>query len=113
MTRRPSPAVFLSKDLQELLDNLDSDDKIRKWIEDMTKVLQENMYAGDLIGKRLIPAYYIDNYGVNNLYRYSHPEGFRSCYTVFKEDGIGVCPHILDIMSHEEYERRFSYRKSR
>jgi hypothetical protein len=113
MTHRPSPAVFLSKDLQEFLDNLDSDDKIRKWIEDMTEVLEENMYAGNRIRKKLIPTYYISRYGVNNLYRYSHPGGFRSCYTVFNEEGVGVCPHVLDIMSHEEYERRFGYRRSR
>jgi hypothetical protein len=113
MTRCPSPAVFLAKDLEDFLAGLDDNDKIKRWIEDMTKVLKEHMYAGDIIGKKLIPNYYINRYGVNNLYRYSHPEGFRSCYTVFNEEGIGVCPHVLDIMSHEEYEKRFGYRKSR
>lgn len=113
MTRRPSPAVFLSKDLQDFLAGLANDDKINKWIEDMINVLGENMYSGDIIGKKQIPNYYVTRYGVNNLYRYSHPEGFRSCYTIFKEEGIGVCPHVLDIMSHDEYEKSFGYRKSR
>jgi hypothetical protein len=73
----------------------------------MEKVLGENMYAGELIRKSQIPKQYIDRYGVNNLYRYSHPEGFRSCYTV-----VNCCPVILDIMSHAEYDKVFGYRTS-
>jgi hypothetical protein len=41
---------------------------------------------------------------VNNLYRYSHPEGFRSCYTIVEE-----CPRILDLMSHSVYDKVFKY----
>jgi len=77
----------------------------------MEKVLREHMYAGDLIKKNQIPSHYVQHYGVNNLYRYAHPEGYRSCYTVLYVDGMGVCPHILDILSHDEYERIFGYRK--
>lgn len=111
MVRKPSPAVFLSKDLKDFLNTLNSESKFRRWIEDMETVLKENMFAGELIKKKQIPHYYIQRYGVNNLYRYEHPEGYRSCYTIFKEEGVGVCPHILDIMSHEEYDRIFGYRK--
>ena len=72
-------------------------------------VLRENMYAGDRIRKRQIPSYYIQRHEVNNLYRYQHPEGYRSCYTVLKVEGVGVCPIVLDLMSHREYDRRFGY----
>lgn len=111
MVRRPSPAVFRSKDLDEFLKNQKSDSKLKKWIEDMETVLQENMYAGDLVKKKQIPPYYKERYGVNNLYHYTHPEGYRSCYTITNVKGVGVCPHILDIKSHEEYDRIFGYRK--
>ena len=77
----------------------------------METVLKENMYAGQLVKKKQIPPHYIQRYGVNNLFRYAHPEGYRSCYTIFNVEGVGVCPHILDIMSHEEYDRIFGYRK--
>ena len=70
MTRRSSPAVFLSKDLQDYLAGVTDEDKIKKWVEDMTDVLKENMYSGDIIGKKLIPNYYFALYGVNNLYHY-------------------------------------------
>jgi hypothetical protein len=71
----------------------------------MKEVLKENMYAGELIRKSQIPKQYIDKYHVNNLYRYSHPEGFRSCYRI-----LNGCPYILDVMSHAEYDKVFGYR---
>ena len=72
----------------------------------METVLKEHMYAGDLVKKNQIPFHYKERYDVNNLYRYGHPEGYRSCYTIFHEKE-GVCPHILDLLSHEEYEKIF------
>lgn len=105
MTRRASPAIFLSEELSKLLESVGSDHKFSKWIEDMKSVLKEHMFSGDLIKKNQIPQYYIDKYGVNNLYRYSHPEGHRSCYTI-----ANGCPHILDIMPHPEYDKIFGYR---
>ena len=71
----------------------------------MKVVLTEHKFAGELIKKAQIPSYYIEKFGVNNLYRYDHPEGYRSCYTV-----VNGCPYILDIMAHAEYDLRFGYR---
>ena len=76
----------------------------------MEAVLRENLFAGDAIRKRLIPASYVERYGVNNLYRYAHPEGYRSCYTLVRIEDVGVCPVILDLLSHQEYDRVFGYR---
>ena len=111
MVRRPSAAVFRSKNLNQFLSMQEPRSKFRKWIENMEIALKENMYAGEQIRKSQIPQHYIDTYGVNNLYRYAHPEGYRSCYTIFNEENFGVCPHILDIISHEEYNKIFGYRK--
>ena len=105
MVRKPSPEIFISDDLDKLLRKLGPESKISKWINNMTAVLRENMYAGELIRKSQIPKQYIDRYAVNNLYRYSHPEGFRSCYTI-----VNGCPYILDSMSHPEYDKVFGYR---
>jgi hypothetical protein len=104
MVRKPSPKVFISEDLAKLLEKVGPRNKCYKWIEDMKVVLGENMYAGEQIRKSQIPKQYILCYGVNNLYRYSHPEGFRSCYTILKG-----CPVILNIMSHAEYDKVFGY----
>lgn len=105
MVRKPSLRIFISEDLARLLKETGPKNKISKWIDDMKEVLRENMYAGELIRKSQIPKQYSDRYAVNNLYRYSHPEGFRSCYTI-----IDGCPYILDIMSHPEYDKVFGYR---
>jgi hypothetical protein len=77
----------------------------------MEVVLKENMFAGEQISKKQIPHHYKERYGVNNLFRYAHPEGYRSCYTIFNKEGFGVCPHVLDLLSHEEYDLVFGYRK--
>jgi len=111
MVRFPSPAVFRSVELDQFLRSPELDTKLRRWIENMEAVLKENKYAGDLIRKNQIPSHYIQRYGVNNLYRYQHPEGYRSCYTITQVEGYGVCPTILDILSHDEYDRIFGYRK--
>jgi len=105
MVRKPSPKVFISEDLAKLLKKVGPQNKISKWVGDMKEVLRENMYAGELIRKSQVPKRYIDCYAVNNLYRYSHPEGFRSCYTI-----VNGCPYILDVMSHQEYDKIFGYR---
>lgn len=78
----------------------------------MRVALKYNKFAGDLVPKRQIPSYYIERYGTNALYRYRHPEGYRSCYVLLKYEGIGVCPFIVDLMKHDEYTSRFGYRKS-
>lgn len=71
----------------------------------MADTLKENKFAGELIKKSQIPQVYVERFNVNNLYRYGHPEGYRSCYTILNE-----CPHILDLMSHPEYDKVFRYK---
>ena len=99
MERERSPAVFLSKELDTFLKNLGPDDKRVKWVGSMAVVLKENKFAGEPLKKSQIPRSYIEQYQVNNLFRYGHPEGYRSCYTI-----VNFCPHILDVMSHKEYD---------
>ncbi len=64
--------------------------------------------AGEQIRKSRIPQKYLAKYGVNNLYRYQHPRGFRSLYTLLNE-GKGLIAVILDLISHKEYDRTFGY----
>jgi len=108
--QKPAPEVRASRELFDLLKNLELDHKFVKWINEMKDKLLFNMLSGDSIQKRRIPDYYKNKYGVNNLYRYEHPEGYRSCYTLVNIEGVGVCPIILDLLSHSEYERIFGYK---
>ena len=54
MVRKPSPAVFRSRELDDFLKGHNS--KFQRWIEDMETVLKENMFAGDQISKKQIPS---------------------------------------------------------
>ena len=109
LVRRSSPQVRHSPEFDEYIATMEQVETIRKFVDDMDAVLMENMYAGDQIQKGRIPGHYIVEYGVNNLYRYRHPDGYRSTYTIVNIEGVGVCPLILDIKTHAEYERIFGY----
>jgi len=111
LVSKPSRAVYISEELKELLDSLDPEHKLNKWIENMKINLKENMLKGKKIKKEQIPSYYIERYGVDNLFHYRHPEGYRSCYTLHNFKQLGVCPVILDIRPHSEYDRIFGYKK--
>lgn len=113
MSSNPAPCdgVGLSPELDAELKTLAPDHKFHKWItEGMADALMFNRQAGEKIQEDRIPPHYISVYGVNNLYRYGHPEGFRSCYTLLDMEDGKICGWILDIMTHKEYERRFDYR---
>ena len=75
----------------------------------MAENLLQNILVGERIKQSQIPRHYIEKYKISNLYRYAHPEGYRSTYTLAEFSEYGVCPVILDIMSHKEYERMFGY----
>lgn len=107
--KTPSSDVRFSEELAEQLIDMDPDNKIKKWIKDMVDKLREDMKAGNNIPKKLIPTYYIRKYNVNNLYRFRHPEGYRSIYSLVVVNEIGVCPIIWEVLSHPEYEKRFGY----
>jgi hypothetical protein len=109
MVSKPSPAVHRSAELVNFLKGFSSTHKFHKWINDMESVLKGNMFAGDCIRKKQIPSHYRKRFGVNNLYHYDHPEGFRSCYALVKFQGLGVCPLILDLKDHDEHARIFGH----
>jgi hypothetical protein len=63
-------------------DAAEKGDDILSWVMDMKTVLTDNRQAGHGIRKELIPKYYLQKYGVDNLYRYQLPGYHRACYTV-------------------------------
>ncbi len=101
MSRLPAKEVRLEQVLDLAYRSWPARDKFRKWIDDMKLVLKENALAGNKIQKDRIPNYYVRKFGVHNLYRYGHPEGFRSCYTLLN-DGAGLSVVVLDLMNHTE-----------
>ena len=109
MPKRPCDMVRLYEELDLLINRLPIDDNRVKWMRDMEKVLAENRYAGEQVKQELIPRRYKQKFGVNNLYRYHHPRGFRSTYTILTPTKGIFYAIILDLLSHDEYEDLFGY----
>lgn len=101
--------VFMSVEFTSYYESLDDSNKHRKWIELMRDSLLENMLIGENIRKDRIPKAYTRKYDLKNLYRFAHPEGYRSIYTIQQVGEDGVCPVLLDFVSHKKYERTFDY----
>ena len=96
------------KALQDLRNSRTEDKKLYKWIFRAFEDLEENAFCGIQLPKRLIPRVYFDKYGIDNLWKYDLPKGWRLIYSVAKGQ-VRVLSIILEWMSHKKYERRFNY----
>ncbi len=73
------------------------------------KEIEKKPSCGLAVSKNLIPKTYIRKYGINNLFKYDLPAGWRLLYSLDK-DGIEVIAIILEWLNHKGYEKRFKYR---
>ncbi len=97
------------KEAYELLKNSRIEDKnMHKWISRAIDDLEEDAFCGVQLTKKLIPQTYIDKYGIDNLWKYDMPKGWRLLYTV-ANDEINIISIMLEWLDHKEYERRFKY----
>ena len=94
--------------LQELKNSKTEDRKLYEWICRALDDLEENAFCGIRIQKKLIPKIYIEKYGVDNLWKYDLPRGWRLIYSVANGQ-ICVLSIILEWMDHKDYEKRFNY----
>lgn len=107
----PSDGVGLCEELYEIYKSLSEGANFRNMVDDMSDLLMENCMAGNRIPKDRVPEYYRKKYGVNNLYRYRLARGYRGIYTILRSrDKIQVW--ILDLLNHDDYDRRFGYSTS-
>jgi len=93
---------------EKLKDSKTEDKMLYTWINRAIDDLEENAFCGIQISKKLIPKVYIQKYGIDNLWKYDFPKGWRLLYAVAKDEVI-VVSIILEWMDHKNYERRFGY----
>jgi hypothetical protein len=72
--------------------------------------IKEDHRYGRPVPKRLIPERYRREYGLSNLFRVELPFFWRMLYAV-EGDEITIVAFIADIVSHEEYDGLFGYKK--
>ena len=106
---KPSVVVFISDELENTFNELKEDDPIKKGIVRAIKDLRVNAFSGIQVPKRLFPKEYIVKYGINNLWKYDLPNGWRLLYTITEENEVELISAILEWFNHKEYERKMKY----
>lgn len=71
--------------------------------------LKENPYVGVNVPRRLWPKEYVVRFGINNLWKYDLPNGWRLTYSL-RGNEVEILSVILEWFSHKDYEKRFGYK---
>lgn len=98
----------LKATFERLKDSKVEDKILYKWIVRAIDDLSENAFCGIQVQKRQVPKLYINKYGIDNLWKYDLPKGWRLLYSVANSE-ICIISIILEWMDHKEYERKFKY----
>ena len=98
----------LKETLVKLKTSKTEDQKLYKWINRALDDIEEDAFCATQVPMRLIPKVYIDKYGIDNLWKYDLPSGWRLIYSVANNDVL-VLAIIIEWFSHKEYERKFKY----
>jgi len=98
----------LKEDYNKLKEGKFEDKQLHKWINRAIDDLEENAFCGEQIPKRLIPEIYITKYGIDNLWKYNFPKGWRLIYSVTNGE-VCIISIILEWFNHKDYEKRFKY----
>jgi hypothetical protein len=109
--RIPSPHVYPlpGAPFMRFWNDLSSNCELREIINEALEALREDRCAGIPVGKNKMPRQY-RQFGIDNLYKMNLRENWRLVYTLIARNE-GVCPHVIEVMAHTEYLRRFGYRK--
>lgn len=73
-------------------------------------ILISNPFYGENAKKDLIPKEYRQKYDVGNLFIADLPDYWRMIYTL-ESDEIEIIAFVLDIINHEEYNKKFGFRR--
>jgi len=104
-----SKIQFINEKIKKDFDKLkDSDFKMHYFIERAIKDIEENVFCGIQIPKKLIPKEYSQKYGARNLWKYNLPDAWRLLYSI-RGQNLVIFSLILEWLDHKEYEKRFKY----
>ncbi len=79
-------------------------------INRMFDVIAANPFYGENAKKDLIPKEYRQKYDADNLFIVDLPDYWRMIYTL-ESDEIEIIAFVLDIIDHNEYNKKFGFRK--
>ena len=79
-------------------------------INRLFEVIANNPFYGENAKKDLIPKEYRQKYDADNLFIADLPDYWRMIYTL-ESDEIEIIAFVLDIINHDEYDKKFKFRK--
>ncbi len=86
------------------------EEQLLRSIRQKIDFVKANPFYGNNISKALIPKEYIIKYNVKNLWRVELTNYWRMLYTI-KGDQVEIVCFVLDVIDHEEYDKKFGYKK--
>ena len=76
------------------------------------ELIKSDPHYGDPIAKDLIPSFYINKYGIRNLFRVELPNYWRMLYSLRDgETKVEIIAFVLDLVDHPTYNKKFGYKK--
>ena len=79
-------------------------------INRLFEVIVNNPFYGENAKKDLIPKEYRQRYDADNIFIADLPDYWRMIYTL-ESDEIEIIAFVLDIIDHDEYNKKFKFRK--
>ena len=100
---------FVNERIQKSFEKLRKEDpKMYKILLRAFEDIENNVFCGIQIPKRLIPKEYIRKFKARNLWKYNLPDAWRLIYSI-QGKNLLIVSIILEWMDHKTYERRFKY----
>ena len=105
--------VFVNEKLKQAFDKLKDSKTEDKQLYELLKRafedIEKNTSGFIHVPKNLIPKEYVRKYGIDNLWKYDLPKGWRLLYTVTTDNEVELISAILDWFDHKDYEKKFKY----
>lgn len=110
--------VTLSPEAEEVYDYLKREAPkskhermILKSLDKKVDLIKLDPHYGDPMAKKLIPEEYKVKYGVTNLFHVELSNFWRMLYTLTNDENeIEIIAFVLEILDHEQYNKRFGYK---
>lgn len=104
--------VFADEKLKQAFDKLKEskteDRQLYELLKRAFEDIEDNPSGFIHVPNNLIPKEYRQKYGIDNLWKYDLPNGWRLLYSLAKEKVL-LLAVILEWLDHKNYERRFGY----
>lgn len=87
---------------------------IKNAVKEVINFLKNDNIVGEHVKKEQIPKYYTTKHNISSLYRVALPKSWRLTYSIMDFEVKGeLYVLLLELMDHNQYNRRFGYYKKK